>query len=216
MGENLLEATGISRVFEKFQALAPADLVLHSGEIVVLTGANGAGKSTLLLCLSGLLRPTTGQIRLESYDLYQDERESRKRLAFVPDVPRFYQELTAWDHLRFMALAHGVEDHFDVHAEALLREFGLWDARDLFPHHYSRGMRLKLGLVMALVRPFRVLLMDEPTSALDIDSTHLLIERLSILRRDGAAILLTTHNPAIVDGLADRKLVMNQGRLGEA
>jgi ABC-2 type transport system ATP-binding protein len=216
LSEPLLHATRLSRSYGKFQALAPLDLVLQPGEITAITGPNGAGKTTLLLCLSGLLRPTQGEVKVEGFDLYRQERPAKQRLAFVPDVPRFYQELTAWEHLRFIALAHAAGEGFELRAETLLREFGLWEARDLYPHHYSRGMRLKLGLLLALIRPFKVLLLDEPTSALDPDSTALLQERLSRLRMDDLAVLLSTHSPDLAERLADRRLHLTGGQFVEA
>jgi ABC-2 type transport system ATP-binding protein len=92
-----------------------------------------------------------------------------------------------------------------------LREFGLWDARNLYPHHYSRGMRLKLGLLIALIRPFKVLLLDEPTSALDVESAGFLVRRLKELRQSGASILFSSHDPNISRELADRTLnIQNQ------
>jgi ABC-2 type transport system ATP-binding protein len=160
-----LIAAEISRTYGEFQALAPTNLTLEAGQVAVLTGPNGAGKSTLLNCLSGLLRPTTGTISIAGYDLYADEREAKRSLAFVPDVPRFYTELTAWEHLQFIALAHNSGSGFAERAERLLREFGLWEARHLYPHNYSRGMRLKLGLLLALIRPFQTLLLAWPTCA---------------------------------------------------
>ena len=212
----LLQATGLSHSYGIFQALAPTDLCLNAGEISVLEGQNGAGKSTLMLCLSGLMRPTNGEICVDGYDLYQDEPDAKRALAFMPDVPRFYTELTAWEHLRFLALAHGVEDDFDTRAERLLREFDLWEARDLLPYYYSRGMSLKLGLLFVLIRPFKVLLLDEPTSALDRDSTQLFIQHLSKLREQGAAILFSTHDPDLKKGLADQVYFMKNGVLNAA
>jgi len=212
----LLQATGLSHLYGNFQALAPTDLTLNAGEISVLEGPNGAGKSTLMLCLSGLMRPTTGEIRVDGYDLYADEPEAQRALAFMPDVPRFYPELTAWEHLRFLALAHGAGDGFEAQAETLLREFDLWEARDLLPHYYSRGMSLKLGLLFTLIRPFKVLLLDEPTSALDSDSTRFFIDRLSALREQRVAILLSTHDPDLKTGLADRVYFMKNGFLNAA
>jgi ABC-2 type transport system ATP-binding protein len=206
-----LRAIGLSRSYGRFQALMPIDLTLRSGEIAVLSGPNGAGKTTLLLCLSGLLRPTTGVITIEGHDLYLEEKEAKRQLAFVPDVPRFYTELTAWEHLYFIGQAHQVGDGFSQRAETLLREFGLWDVRDLYPHNYSRGMRLKLGLLIALIRPFKVLLLDEPTSALDTESIRFLVERLKELRRQGASILLSSHDPNISKNLADRTLRIQNG-----
>jgi ABC-2 type transport system ATP-binding protein len=209
----VLEACELSRKFDQYQALAPLDLTLNSGEITVLTGPNGAGKSTLLLCLSGLLSPSSGEIRVEGFDLQRQEREAHRRLAFVPDVPRFYSELSVLEHLRFMALAHDVMDGYEIRSESLLREFGLWEARDLYPHNASRGMRLKLGLLLAFIRPFRALLLDEPTSALDAESTAVLSNHLQRLRGEGAAILLTTHNPDLAQNLADRTLLLQNGVL---
>jgi ABC-2 type transport system ATP-binding protein len=208
---SLLSASELSRSYGNFQALAPVQLDLQAGEVVALTGSNGAGKTTLLLCLSGLLRPTTGRITVEGFDLYLNEREAKSRLAFVPDVPRFYPELTAWEHLRFIAMAHAVMDGFEARAEKLLREFDLWEARDLYPQSYSRGMRLKLGLLLALIRPLRVILLDEPTSALDPDSVGLVEDKILDLRAAGAAVLLSTHNPELAQHLADRNLHMVHG-----
>lgn len=213
MTQSLLQVSELSHRYGPFQALASTDFSLETGEIIFLTGPNGAGKSTLLLCLSGLLYPTTGRVQIEGFDLYRQEREAKSRLAFVPDVPRFYTELTAWEHLQFMALAHRAGDGFERRAEALLKEFNLWEARDLFPHNYSRGMRLKLGLVMALIRPFKILLLDEPTSALDAEGLELVQQKLAGLRAEGAAIMLSTHDQLFSGNLADRVWRMNQGQL---
>ena len=212
----LLQATALSHSYGSFQALAPTDLSLNAGEISVLEGPNGSGKSTLLLCLSGLLHPTRGTINVGGFDLYSDEPEAKRLLAFMPDVPRFYAELTAWEHLRFLALAHNAGLGFEARAESLLREFDLWEARDLLPHHYSRGMSLKLGLLFALIRPFQVLLLDEPTSALDVDSSRQFLRRLSDLRGQGAAVLLSTHDPDLKAGLADRVYFLKNGILNAA
>ena len=208
-----LRASELSRSYGSFRALVPTDLTLRSGEIAVLSGPNGAGKSTLLLCLSGLLRPTTGTITIDGHDLYTEEKEAKRQLAFVPDVPRFYTELTAWEHLYFIALAHQVGDGFEQRTEKLMREFGLWESRNLYPHNYSRGMRLKLGLLIAFIRPFKVLLLDEPTSALDVESVDILVQRLKELRQSGASILLSSHDPNIVKDLADRTLRIQNGQV---
>ncbi len=209
----ILQAVELSHSYGSYQALAPVDLELNAGEISVVEGPNGSGKSTLLLCLSGLLRPTTGRITVDGHDLYSDEPAAKRGLAFVPDVPRFYIELTAWEHLRFLALAHDAAEGFDERAERLLKEFGLWESRDLFPHHFSRGMSLKLGLVFALIRPFKVLLLDEPTSALDTDTSPLFVRRLLELRDQGASLLVSSHDPDLKGLIANRIFSMQQGRL---
>ena len=206
-----LVVTELSKKFGSFLALAPVSFGLNAGETTVLSGPNGSGKTTLLSCISGLIRPSTGKVTVSGFDLYRDEVEVRRRMVFVPDVPRFYVELTAWEHLRFTAMAHNALQGFDQRAETLLRKLGLWEARDLFPHHFSRGMRLKLGLALALIRPFDVLLLDEPTSALDVEGVGLLIGELRQYNQQGAAILLSTHDPNLIDQLGDRTLKIQNG-----
>ncbi len=203
----------LSKKYDSFLALTPTSFELQSSEITILSGENGSGKTTLLSCLSGLVPPSAGTVKVMGFDLYKDEVEVRRRMVYVPDVPRFYLELTAWEHLRFIALANGVERGFEQHAEKLMKKFGIWEAKDLFPHHYSRGMRLKLGLAIAFIRPFEVLLLDEPTSALDQEGVKILINELQSFRDEGKSIFLTTHDPGLIDKLADRRLLIKNGEV---
>jgi ABC-2 type transport system ATP-binding protein len=212
-GATNLEARGVARSFGRFTALEPTDLTLRPGEIAGLVGPNGSGKSTLLNCLGGLLYPTQGQVRVGGYDLYREEREARRRLAYVPDVPRFYTELTAWEHLRFVALAHDVQEGLAQRAQDLLQRLDLWRARDMFPYAYSRGMQLKLGLACALIRPFEVLLLDEPSSALDPDSTQVLRGILRDVVARGGTVFLSTHDLDLLNGLGGTVYRIDAGRL---
>jgi ABC-2 type transport system ATP-binding protein len=213
MVEMALETQELSRYYGEFCALAPTSLSIPEREIVVLSGPNGAGKSTLLQCLSGLLRPTRGSVRICGYDLYENEVEAKKQLAFVPDVPRFYTELTAWEHLKFIALAYYTDQGFEARGKAIMDELGLWEARDLYPHNYSRGMRLKLGLALAFIRPFQLLIMDEPTSALDPQAVDYLVHKLQNLREQGVAVLFTSHNLDLIKVLNARHWRMEKGVL---
>jgi ABC-2 type transport system ATP-binding protein len=208
-----LETKDLSRYFGEYCALYPTNFGIEDGEIVVLSGPNGAGKSTLLLCLSGLLRPTSGKVVVGGHDLYEAEVEAKRRLAFVPDVPRFYTELTAWEHLKFMALAFDADDGFETRAEELMNELGIWEARDLYPHNYSRGMRLKLGLALVLIRPFELLILDEPTSALDPQAIDYLKAKLLTLSDRGTAILMTSHQLDLITELKAKHWRMEKGTL---
>lgn len=213
MSPPLLQAIALSRSFGEFQAIKPVDFVIQAGEIVILTGPNGAGKTTLLNCLSGLLCASQGNVLVEGHDLYREEVAAKERLAYVLDVPRFYQELTTWEHLHFISLAFAVAPGWVARAGSILKEFGLWESRDLYPHNLSRGMRLKLGISLALIRPFKVLLMDEPTSALDPDSAALLREKLINMRLNGCAILLSSHDLNLVKALDGIHWRMDGGKL---
>ena len=210
-----LDVKRLNKKFDSVPALNEVGFQMFPGEIVIISGPNGSGKTTLLSCLSGLIRPTSGEIRVDNYDLRQQEVEVHRRLAFVSDVPRFYVELTAWEHLRFIAMANKALEGFKNRAETILTDFGLWDYRDYFPHHYSRGMRLKLGLAFAFIRPFQVLLLDEPTSALDQESVDVLIDYLGELKKDEVSILLSSHDPILAERLGDRKLHIKQGVVTE-
>lgn len=211
-----LVVENLSMKYGDFVALSPCNFSLNPGEIVVLSGQNGSGKTTLLSCIAGLVKASSGTVKVGEFDLFQDEIEVRRRLAFIPDVPRFYVELTAWEHLRFIAMANDALDGFEGKAEEILRLFGLWDVRDHFPHNYSRGMQLKLGLAMAFIRPFEVLLLDEPTSALDEQSVGVLLEELRNLQGKGSSILMSSHDPAIKRQFGDRQLMIENGVLQEA
>lgn len=208
-----LQTINLSKKFKEFQALYPTDLSIQAGELVVLEGQNGSGKTTLLNCISYLLPPTTGTSKVKGFDILEQEKEARKHLAYVPDVPRFYLELTAWEHLRFISAANNTLDSFEERAEKLLKDFGLWHVREHFPHHFSRGMRLKLGLLLGLIRPSSVLLLDEPTSALDVEGTELLVEELLRRKEQGGSILLSSHSTQLRSQLADRTLKIAEGRI---
>jgi ABC-2 type transport system ATP-binding protein len=210
-----VSAIEISKKYDDFIALSPTSFDLNKGEISILSGPNGSGKTTLLSCLSGLIQPTSGLIKVEGFDLRRDETEVRRHMVFIPDVPRFYLELTAWEHLRFIAMANNVLQDFDQRAETLLHKFDLWEMKDLFPHHFSRGMRLKLGLAFALIRPFEVLLLDEPTSALDREGVDVLIGELRRIRERGGTILLSSHDPGLTNLLSDRIFTIQHGVLEE-
>jgi len=211
----ILDVQKLSKKFGSVLVLAETNLQLFPGEIAFLLGPNGSGKTTLLSCIAGLTRPTSGVIRVDDYDMDKDEVEVHRRLAFVPDVPRFYVELTAWEHLRFIAMANNVLEGFENRAEKILDDFGLWTYQNYFPHHYSRGMQLKLGLAFALIRPFQVLLLDEPTSALDQESVDVLIDYLERLRSNDTSILLSSHDPMLAERIGDRKLSIKQGAVTE-
>ncbi len=213
MSSPALEVQNLTYIYGSYQALQETSFTVNNGEIVMIIGPNGAGKTTLMLCLSGLLLPTSGKVIFDGYDLYQRERSAKRRLSFLPDFPHFYQELTIWEHIRFVALAHNVEQGFEKRADSLLGEFDLSEARDMYPHALSRGMRLKLGIILCLIRPFSVLLMDEPTSVLDPEGTAALCEKLSALSADGAAIMITTHDLSLASVLGGRTVRMKRGYL---
>jgi ABC-2 type transport system ATP-binding protein len=214
MADRLL-VQDLRKPYGEFVALAPTTFALKAGEIVILSGQNGSGKTTLLTCITNLIKPTSGTVWVDSFDMAADELEVRRRMVFVPDVQHFYVTMTAWEHLRYVAMANHALDGFEARAETLLKELGLWHNRDHFPHNYSRGMQLKLSLALAFIRPFTVLLLDEPTSALDEESVSLLLNKIGALRNEGVSILMSSHDPTIKQQFGDRQFLVEEGVLRE-
>ncbi len=208
----LLVVNEISYRYGSLNALSDVSLVIEGGgELIALVGRNGAGKSTLLKCIAGWTRPTDGVVTLMGERIDQNERYARAHIVLVPDTPPFYDELTAWEHLQFNAQAHRLDDWED-HAADLLDRYGLLSNRDAFPFTFSRGMRYKLALCMALLVEPKILLLDEPLGPLDPVSADELWVELNRHRNEGMTILLSSHQLPR-EAHPDRYFVMEQGEV---
>ena len=184
---------------------------LEAGQVAFLTGSNGAGKSTLFRCLAGWLEPDDGQVYVMGEPFDGRTRLAPGTLAFAPDVPSFYDDLTAAEHVELVLAANRAEGA-RPRAERLLERFGLAGYETLLPSAYSRGMREKLALVLALMLRPRVMLLDEPHGPLDREASLVLSEEPAAAAREGSAVLLSCHHD--VPGLEpDLSLALCDGRL---
>ena len=208
-----LETAGLRREYGRLVALAGLDLSVEAGECVALVGANGSGKSTAVRAIAGLLEPSAGTVRVCGHDPHRepDAENARAALALVPDTPLLYDDLTVRQHLELVTLSHGADGPVDE----WLGRLALAPRADFLPRELSRGMRQKTMLACALVRPAQVLLLDEPVVGLDPSSQALLRAVLTERVRAGAAVLLTTHQLAWADGLADRAVVLEEGNVAD-
>jgi ABC-2 type transport system ATP-binding protein len=210
-----LQTSGLRRTYGRLVALRSLDLEVAAGECVALIGANGSGKSTAVRTIAGLLEPSAGWVRVCGRDPHRepDAEAARADLALVPDAPLLYDDLTVRQHLELVALTHGVPgDGIDT----LLERLGLTARTEFVPRELSRGMRQKTQLACALIRPARLLLLDEPVVGLDPPSQALLYALLLEAKRAGLAVLLTTHQMAFADGLADRAVMLEEGEVIDA
>ena len=207
----LLEAANVSYAYGSFWAVSRVSLRVQAGELVALIGRNGAGKSTLLRCLAGWAPVTVGEVRVLGLPVARAERAIREHVVLVPDTPPFYDELSAWEHLQFVAQVRRLP-HWQDRSEELLRRFGLWSQREALPLAFSRGMRYKLALCLSLLVAPRLLLLDEPFGPLDPVSADRLWDDLCVYRDTGMGILLSSHQlPARAQ--PDRYLVMEEGAI---
>ena len=205
----VLHAAGVSREYDGFIALAPLHLLVDGGESVALIGANGAGKTTLLTIAAGLLDSSGGELTV--LGAKAGSLEARAAVSYLPDQPVFYEDLSLDEHLEYLAGLHGVEDGAK-RAAPMLTRLGLdaWSGR--LPAEYSRGMKQKASIALALVRPFSLLLADEPFDGLDPPSRAVLFELLAEARAGGAATIVSTHRRDVIEA-ADRCLALRDGEL---
>ncbi len=194
-----------------FTAVDDLSFEVASGEIVGLIGPNGAGKTTTLRSLAGILRPTSGQVRVDGHDLIEAPLEAKRALAFMPDEPHLFEYLTVEEHLRLMARLYAVGD-FDRRAAALIEELELAGKEQSLPGELSRGMRQKVVIACGLVRDATTLLFDEPLTGLDPLGIRRMRETIVSRARGGAAILLSSHLLHLVEEICTRVIIMDRGK----
>src|SRR5438874_5034790 len=169
-----------------FTAVDDLSFVVAAGEIVGRIGPNGAGKTTTLRSIAGILRPTSGVVRIDGHDIVQNAIEAKRRLAFMPDEPHLFEYLTVDEHLRLVARLYGVDD-FDRRARALVDELELTGKEKALPGELSRGMRQKVVIASGLVRDASTLLFDEPLTGLDPAGIHRMRETIVERAQAGAS-----------------------------
>jgi ABC-type multidrug transport system ATPase subunit len=205
----LLAARGLGRRYEGFMALGSLSVEVPAGQMVALIGPNGAGKTTFLTIAAGLLEPSSGALEVDG--ARAGSIAARRAISYLPDTPVFYDDLSLEEHLEYVAALHGAGDD-GTRAKRLLERLGMESWGDSLPSEFSHGMRQKASIALALVRPFSILLADEPFDGLDPPSREALFELLSEVRKEGAAVVVSTHRRDVIDS-ADRCLALRDGRL---
>jgi heme exporter protein A len=207
-----LTFTDVTRNFGRRRALNRVSLTCRAGELVALIGPNGAGKSTLLAIAATLLKPSSGQVFYGTQPVAGAGAAVRARIGLLAHDLFIYPELSARENLKFFAELHGVADAGPLVDGALARA-NLSDRRDDPVSSFSRGMRQRLAIERALLHAPRLLLLDEPFTGLDDDAVRATGERLRLVRKAGAIVLVTTHDLEAIEPLADRALVLTAGRV---
>ncbi|MDT8913508.1 ABC transporter ATP-binding protein [Amycolatopsis sp. PS_44_ISF1] len=215
----MLEVDDVTRTFRgnrgrTVHALRGVRMSAAAGEVVGLLGLNGAGKTTLTKIVATLLLPTTGTVRVDGIDVVAQPRRARAALSVVLGGERgLYQRLDARENIRFFATLSGVpRRELGARCEAALEVVHLGPVANRAVQTYSRGMRQRLHLAIGLVARPRLLLLDEPTVGLDPIEAQSIRDTVAGLRRDGTCIVLTSHYLADIEQLADRVVILDEGR----
>jgi ABC-2 type transport system ATP-binding protein len=183
---------------------------VESGEILGLAGPNGAGKTTTLRALAGILTPTRGRLLLDGHDLAGDSVAAKSVLAYVPDDPKLFDQLTVWEHLRFTADVYHCRD-WQQHAETLLEQFELTEKRNELTSDLSRGMRQKVAICCGYLHDPRAILLDEPLTGLDPRGIRTMKDSIKERAEKGAAIIISSHLLSLVEDMCDTVLILNRG-----
>ena len=207
-----IEVDRLTKLYGNLTAVDSLSFTVAPGEVFGLVGPNGAGKTTTLRSLCGIIRPTTGSIRITGHDIVNDPVAAKRTLAFIPDEPQLFEYLTVSEHLQFIARIYGVSDA-PARSAALLAELELTDKRDALPSELSRGMRQKLAIACGLLHRPRVLMLDEPLTGLDPMGIRKMKATITARAREGTAVLLSSHLLQLVEELCSRILIIQSGRL---
>lgn len=211
----MLETEKLTKKFKVTVAVDGVTLELKDGESVGLLGPNGAGKSTAIAMISTLLKPTSGDVRLNGRSVLKKPGDMRRVLGVVPQKIALYEELSAYENLKFFGRLYGLSRHkLEERIHYVLELVGLADRQKELVKNYSGGMQRRVNLAAAMMHEPDVLIMDEPTVGIDPQSRNHLLETIRKLNRDqGMAVLYTSHYMEEVEKLCDRIYIMDHGKV---
>jgi ABC-2 type transport system ATP-binding protein len=190
------------------------NLVLRQGEVFGLLGPNGSGKTTTILMLLGLTEPTAGRARVFGHDPRREPLRVKRIVGYLPDSVGFYDELTAWENLRYTASLNGMSGTESAgRIEEVLARMGLADVAHRKVGTFSRGMKQRLGLAEVLLKRPRATILDEPTLGLDPEAAVEFLDLIRALKNDGMVVLLASHLLHQVQAVCDRVGLFHKGRM---
>jgi len=198
------------------QILAVDDISfdVKKGEIFGFLGPNGAGKTTTIRMMTGVLKPTKGNASIFGYDVWKNQILVKQITGNVPEEANVYFDLSGLQNLIFIGEIYGIPKKSRIErAEKLLKKFELYEKRNLKAMKYSKGMKQRLLLCMALMSDPEILFLDEPTSGLDVQSARIIKQLIREYNQKGVTIFLTTHDMEVANELCDRIAIINNGKI---
>ncbi|MET3506483.1 ABC transporter ATP-binding protein [Halalkalibacter oceani] len=211
----MLETEELSKSFKGITAVEGVNIYMEKGESIGLLGPNGAGKSTTISMISSLLRPDSGDVRLYGKSVIQEPNTIRRVLGMVPQEIALYQELTAYENLKFFGRIYGLRGkQLEAKIQEVLELVGLTDRQKQLVRTYSGGMQRRVNMAAAMLHNPEILIMDEPTVGIDPQSRSHILEMVRELnQKQGLAVLYTSHYMEEVERLCDRLYIMDHGRV---
>lgn len=209
-----LEIKNLIGGYSRIPVLKGISFQVKPGELVGLIGLNGAGKSTTINHVIGLLRPFSGEIVLNGVNIQQDPVDYKKQIAYVPETPILYDELTLREHIELTIKAYSLNtEEAWIRARKLLKTFRLDNKLDWFPANFSKGMKQKVMICCALMTNAKLLIVDEPFYGLDPLAVHDLLELIEERKKAGTAVLMSTHVLDTAQRYCDRFVLLANGKV---
>ena len=211
----LLEAKDLTKRYEDgLLALDHINFSVQPGQVFAMLGGNGAGKTTAINLFLNLIEPTEGEARINGIVSHREPLEAKKHVSFVSENVMLYPNFTAMQNLDFFAKLGGKTEYSVDDYHEVLRRVGLQEnVHNKRLKGFSKGMRQKCGIAIAILKDAPAILLDEPTSGLDPKAGHDFIRLLETLRKEGKAILMSTHDIFRAKEIADVVAIMNNGRI---
>ena len=213
MSDNQIEINNLSKVYDDgFNALKNINLDIKKGEILAMLGPNGAGKTTLINIICGIVKPTSGRVSVEGFDILNDYRETRSRIGLVPQELTLEQFETVFNNVSYSRGLYGKKPD-PSYVEKVLKQLSLWDKKNSILRQLSGGMKRRVLIAKALSHEPQILFLDEPTAGVDVELRQEMWKVVQSLRETGVTIILTTHYIEEAEAIADRVGVINQGEI---
>ena len=213
MSDNQIIIKNLSKVYKNgFNALKTINLNIKKGEIFAMLGPNGAGKTTLISIICGIVKPSSGKVTVDGFDIIDDYRETRSRIGLVPQELTLEQFETVFNNVSYSRGLYGKKPD-PKHIEKILKQLSLWDKKDQRLRQLSGGMKRRVLIAKALSHEPSILFLDEPTAGVDVELRQDMWKIVEELRKTGVTIILTTHYIEEAEAIADRVGVINQGEI---
>ena len=213
MSENQIIINNLSKFYNNgFKASEKVNLNIKKGEIFAMLGPNGAGKTTLISIVCGIVKPSSGKVTVDGYDIIDDYRETRSRIGLVPQELTLEQFETVFNNVSYSRGLYGKKPN-PKHIEKILKDLSLWDKKDQRLRQLSGGMKRRVLIAKALSHEPSILFLDEPTAGVDVELRKDMWNAVEELRKSGVTIILTTHYIEEAEAIADRVGVINQGEI---
>ena len=213
MSQNQISINNLSKIYKNgFNALKSVNLNIKKGEIFAMLGPNGAGKTTLISIICGIVKPSSGKVTVDNFDIIDDYRETRARIGLVPQELTLEQFETVFNNVSYSRGLYGKKPD-PKHIEKILKQLSLWDKKDQRLRQLSGGMKRRVLIAKALSHEPSILFLDEPTAGVDVELRQDMWKIVEELRSTGVTIILTTHYIEEAEAIADRVGVINQGEI---